>query len=209
MRWGIFTLQMKDFLMVPKFRRQPKLVIATMALGLALTTGLSVGLLVGHTWQRPEYTLQGWDIPVSASASVAGPTVAAATGPIDDRIEGLFTIDSLSGRLQCAILYTQGPRQNQFAAVYEASVFEDLNIEGTKKPNYLLLTGYANLARGRGNSGSIQPANCVAYVVDGNTGHFAVYGVPWSPNLVSRGTPQGGSLRLLDVGTARMEQIRE
>ena len=107
------------------------------------------------------------------------------------------------------VLYTTGPQQGKFGAVYESSVFEDLNIEGTKKPNYLLLTGFAQMNRGRGGSGALQPASCVAYVIDGNTGNFAVYGVPWNPNLVARGTPQGGTLKLLDIGTARMEQIRE
>lgn len=182
--------------------------VAGLVVGLLVGIGLFAGFLVGQVWQRPEYTL-GWEIPVSATASVASNTVAAATGPIDDRVEGLFTLDSLSGRLQCAILYTHGPRQNKFGAVYQSSVFEDLNIEGTKKPNYLLLTGFAELTRGRGAAGTIRPASCVAYVVDGNTGNFAVYGVPWSPNMVSRGTPQGGPLPLLDIGTARMEEIRE
>ena len=181
--------------------------VAGFVVGLMVGSGLLAGFLVGQAWQRPEYTLGSWEIPVSATASVASNTVAAATGPIDDRVEGLFTLDSLSGRLQCAVLYTHGPRQNKFGACYQSNVFEDLNIEGTKKPNYLLLTGFAELTRGRGTTG--KPASCVAYVVDGNTGNFAVYGVPWSPNMVSRGTPQGGVLPLLDIGTARMEEIRE
>jgi len=194
--------------MTQRLRRwRRKIPTVGLVVSLTLMVGLLAGWMAGQTWQRPEFTLRG-EIPVLASASVASNTVAAATGPIDDRVEGLFTLDSLSGRLRCAVLYTHGPQQNKFGAVFESSVAADLNIEGTKKPNYLLLTGFAQLTRGRGG-GSIQPGNCVAYVVDGNTGNFAVYGVPWSPNMVARGTPQGGRLELLDIGTARMEQIRE
>lgn len=183
--------------------------MAGLVVGLVFGIGLLVGFLGGQIGQQSEWTLGSWEIPVSATASVSSNTIAAATGPIDDRVEGLFTLDSLSGRLQCAILYTHGPRQNRFGAVYEANVFEDMSVDGAKKPNYLLLTGFAQLTRGRGNSGNMQPATCVAYVVDGNTGKFAVYGVPWSPSLVSRGTTQGGALKLLDIGKARMEDIRE
>ena len=183
--------------------------VAGLGIGLLVGVGMLLGSLVRRLPHLPADYHHELEIPIEATASLRNEMMAVATGPIDDRVEGLFTLDFLTGQLQCAVLYTHGPRQNTFGAVFQSNVVADLDIESTKKPNYLLITGYAQLVRGRGTAGSLQPASCVAYVVDGNTGNFAAYGLPWNSNQVSRGATQATPLRLLDTGTARMAAIRE
>ena len=95
-----------------------------------------------------------------------------------------------------------------FGGLFQANAAVDLEITGTKKPNYLLLTGYANF-RGGSFPGGSGPGACVAYVIDANTGNFVTYGVPWNRTLASRGTPQSGPLIQLAIGKARMAPIRD
>lgn len=183
-----------------------RLFIAGLAVGLLIGVGMLVGNLAAT--RNDQQTLFLSEIPVQATASVKSDHIAAATGPIDDKVEGLFTLDFITGHLQCAVLYTGGPSANSFGGLYGANVVSDLNIENTKKPNYLLLTGYASFVRG-GGGGAMRPAACVAYVIDSNTGNFAAYGVPWNPAQVARGARQQGALIPLATGTARMVAIRE
>ena len=179
-------------------------------LSIAAASLLVIGFLVGYVsvnLGRP-LALTLTEIPVQATGSVRSDTIAAATGPIDDKIEGLFTLDFLTGQLQCAVLYTYGPGAKEFGAIYQANVAADMGLEQTRKPSYLLLTGLADFSRGSG-SGANRPGASVVYVVDANTGNFASYGVPWNPAKVSRGTAQGGALIPLASGTARMSAVRE
>ncbi|MBI83251.1 MAG: hypothetical protein CMJ81_08660 [Planctomycetaceae bacterium] len=171
---------------------------------------LAIGILGGclfTKWTQPPLMLVP-EIPVQASGAAHSNTIAAATGPIDDKVEGLFTLDFLTGELQCAVLYTYGPNMNTFGGIYRINVVEDMQIEATKKPNYLLLTGFANYARG-GRSGNNRVGASVVYVVDANTGNFAAYGVPWNPNAASRGTPQTGPLIPINKGISRLAPVRE
>jgi len=171
---------------------------------------LAIGILGGclvTRWTQPPLMLVP-EIPVQATGAAHSDTIAAATGPIDDKVEGLFTLDFLTGELQCAVLYTYGPNINTFGGIYRTNVVEDMQIEATKKPNYLLLTGFADYARG-GRSGGNRVGASVVYVVDANTGNFAAYGVPWNPNMVSRGTPQGGPLIPINKGLSRLAPIRK
>ena len=168
---------------------------------------LAIGILGGclvTRWTQPPLMLVP-EISVQATGAAHSDTIAAATGPIDDKVEGLFTLDFLTGELQCAVLYTYGPNINTFGGIYRINVVEHMQIEATKKPNYLLLTGFANYAGGRSN----RVGASVVYVVDANTGNFAAYGVPWIPNAASRGTPQVGSLIPINTGTSRLAPIRE
>ena len=177
------------------------------AAGLAVGLLFGVGVLVGNLTAKIQHdqSFPVLEIPVEATAAVRSDTIAAATGLIDDDIEGLFTLDFLTGELQCAVLYLNRPN---FGAIYRANAAVDLEITGTKKPNYLLLTGFANFRGGRG-VGGVRPGSCITYVIDANSGNFVAYGTPWNSMKASRGTLQGGELLKLATGTARMAPIRE
>ena len=187
--------------------RHPRTVfLSGLVLGLLLGVGMLIGSLTATMHHRQTISLS--EIPVEATAAVRSETIAAATGQIDDAVEGLFTLDYLTGELQCAVLYINRRAPYVFGGIFRANAAADLEITGTKKPNYLLLTGYANF-RGGGFPGGGGPGACVAYVIDGNTGNFVTYGIPWNRNQASRGTPQGGPLVQLAIGKARMAPIRD
>ena len=79
------------------------LLIGTVALG---------GVFVGWSLNQSQSTLE---LPIQATASSTSDTMAIATGPIGDGTEGLYTLDFLTGDLQCAVLSSRSPR---FGAVF-------------------------------------------------------------------------------------------
>ncbi|GAA4431499.1 MULTISPECIES: hypothetical protein [Bremerella] len=162
-----------------------------------MTTLVIAGLTVGLQLRSP-----GIEIPVNATASTWSETMCAATGRIDEEMEGLFTLDTLTGDLQCAVL---NGRTTKFAGLFRNNILNDLGVDATKKPNFMLLTGAASFP---GQAGNTRPGDCVVYVIDSTTGRIAVYGVPWQRSVAARGSAQQGSLILLDTGTARNVMIR-
>ena len=173
--------------------------------GLVFCMGIILGVLAWGQFKQPT---QIW-IPsqsLHASGSMGFDSVVAATGLIDTDVEGLYTVDALTGDLQCSVLYVRGVRAQHFGAVFKTNVIQDLGIQQTKKPRYLLVTGQTQFQRG---AGVARPALSVAYVIDANTGNFAAYGVPWNPSAAGRGQPQEGQLVLLSTGSARTTVIRE
>jgi hypothetical protein len=139
---------------------------------------------------------------LQATATSSASTFAIATGLISDETEGIFFLDFLTGDLQCAVLYKNG----LWGARFVANVFQDLDVNATKKPNFLMVTGTWEGLRGVGGG---QPGRSVVYVVDSTTGSFAVYGVLWNRQAEVTGTVQGGNLVVLQKGRARNLQIRD
>jgi len=172
--------------------------VASCSVGVILAMFAVAGGVVGY--QLRENTIE---IPVQATASTWSESLCAATGPIDEEVEELYTLDAVTGDLQCAVL---NPRTTLFAGVFRTNVLADLQIDATKKPNYLLLTGQVTFT---GQSGNTRPGNSVVYVIDSTSGRFAAYGVPWQRALSTRGQMQTGQLRVLDSGTARNVMIRD
>lgn len=172
--------------------------LASFAVGSVMTAFAIVGMTVGLQQNQP-----GFEIPVNATASTWSETMCAATGRVDDEVEGLFTLDSLTGDLQCSVL---NGRTTKFAGLFRTNVLQDLGVDASKKPSYMILTGAATFP---GQGGNTRPGDCVVYVIDSTTGRFVVYGVPWQRTLAARGAPQQGALILLDSGTARNVVIRE
>lgn len=182
---------------------------------LTLGAGVAIGLLVGAGMMiGTVYTLNSADrtadfpLPetlLHATASHSGESMAMATGRIDSDVEGLFALDYLTGELQCFVVNPRNP-QGGFGGIFKHNVVTDLGVEQGKKPNYILLTGGANFLRGGGISA---PAECIVYVADANSGHFACYGLPWNRTAVRANQPQLGSFILLGKGMARNLDLRE
>ncbi|MBI1248693.1 hypothetical protein GC197_12740 [bacterium] len=171
--------------------------MASFATGSVMTALVVVGMTLGMRMSSPPA-----EIPVKAAVSAWAETMCAATGRIDEEMEGLFTLDSLTGDLQCTVL---NGRTTKFAGLFRKNILQDLGVEATKKPEFMLLTGGAMFP---GQSGNTQPADCVVYVIDSTSGRFAVYGVPWQRTQAARGAPQQGVLILLDTGMARNVMLR-
>lgn len=141
-------------------------------------------------------------VPLSASTSSTSETLAIATGIIDEQVEGLYTLDFISGDLQCFIL---NPRSGKFMGHFKTNVTTALPVEKGKKPQYMLVTGNWQPV---GFGGNQRPANSVVYVADANTGMFAAYYVPWVKGAASANAPQAGALGLLDGAKARNVTLR-
>jgi hypothetical protein len=192
-----------------RLMRKPALLVAAgLGAGLLIGVGMMIGTLCGVSLSGN----QGGEIPETllyAEAATRADTMAAATGAIDDSIEGLYTLDFITGELKCFVMYTRPVGNNKFGGHFNANVVQVLGApEKGKTPSYLLLTGRAAFPGGA--TGTMRPAYSVAYVVDANTGKFAAFGLPWNTTMAASGRqPQQGQLRVLDVGNARSIAIQE
>jgi hypothetical protein len=187
--------------MLDKIRRSP------FGLGLALGLSLGVSALIGGavTWLLVGPTeLVLPETALHATATHGGDTLAVATGPVDDEMEGLFVLDYVTGELQCTVL---NYRSATFNAIFKTNVLKDLGVDATRKrPQYLMVTGQSRFPRA-GPGGRL--ALTVVYVVDENTGNFAAYGLPWLPEMARAGRPQTGAMIPLDAGNARAAVVRD
>jgi len=182
--------------------RTPGIWLSGLGTGLLVGIGMMIGAVVISRQTAPTIEAPlGLPAQLQASATSSASTFAIATGLISDS-EGLFLLDFLTGDLQCLVLYKNG----LWGARYIANVFQDLEIQATKKPNFLMVTGVTEFVRGAGGG---QPGSCVVYVVDSTTGSFAAYGIPWNRQQEATGTVQGGNLIVLQKGRARNLQIRD
>jgi hypothetical protein len=178
-----------------------------------LLVGLAMGLLVGIGMMIGTLATR-WTLPASgpslsetllhASGSHSGKSMAMATGLIDEEAEGLFTLDYLTGDLQCYVL---NPRYaTQWSGIFKYNVVQDLGIEQGKEPNYVMVTGQTQFVRGTGTQ---TPAMCVLYVMDANSGNFAAYGLAWNRTMARGPQTQTGTLARLQMGKARTLELRQ
>ena len=134
-----------------------------------MAAGFGVGLVVALV------ALGFWpQIPIQAVATDRYETYAMATGPVDDEIEAVYFLDFLTGDLKAVVL---GKQSNRFTAFYSYNVLNDLGVDPSKNPRFLMATGMANLRRG---SARMQPSLAVVYVAEITTGQVAAYAIPWS-----------------------------
>jgi hypothetical protein len=100
-------------------------------------------------------------------------TFAMATGPVDEDVEAVYLLDFLTGELKAYVLGRQG---RGFTAFFSENVMDELGVDPSKNPRYLIVTGMVNLRRG---GASNQPGLAVVYVAEVTTGRLAAYAVPW------------------------------
>jgi hypothetical protein len=159
-----------------------------------MLAGALVVLRIGDRLSFPETVL-------NATATHGGTTMAMATGPIADCVEGLFVMDFITGELQC---WVYNPRTGQIGGMFKHNVVADLGVEQGKQPKYLLVTGQGSFRTGGGN---IRPADAIVYVADENTGHFAAYVLPWNRQAQQFNMAQASPMQLLGKGNARNVQL--
>jgi hypothetical protein len=187
-------------------RKSTALVAVGLAMGLLVGVGMMIGTLCAVRANNPGQLVLPETV-LHAEACTNCETMAVATGVIDDDVEGFYTLDFLTGELQCFVLYAKGPRAQKLGGLFKASVPVALGgVEQGKKPHYLLVTGKANFA---GVTTQVRPAYSVAYVVDTNSGKFVAFGIPWNRASPARGTIQEAQMVVLAQGLARTAAIRE
>ena len=184
-------------------KRPVVMLMVGLTMGLLVGVGMMIGTLttVGHS-SSPQ--LQVPETILHASASHSGKSFAMATGMVDNDIEGVFTLDYLTGDLKCWILNPRNPMVG--GSLFQYNVIADLGVQQGKEPNYVMVTGQANFSRGGAQS---TPAQCVVYVADANTGKFAAYMFYWNATMSKSGVPQKGLLQRIFVGQARTLTVRE
>jgi hypothetical protein len=170
--------------------------------------GLSVGLLAGGgmlvgAWvalpARPAAPLAVPETFLHATCSNSSESFAMATGYIDEGVEGLFTLDFLTGDLTCAVL---NPRSVTWVPV-KINVINDLGEKQGKNASYVMVTGHTAFV-GRAME-MASPAPCVVYVADATTGVVAAYVVAVNRTQIKTGGP--GVLGIQRVGMLKGRAI--
>jgi hypothetical protein len=155
----------------------------------AAAAALAIGVAVGWTFKSAAPPT-----PVYASTAMGADNFAVATGLVDEGIEAFYFLDFLTGTLKATVINT---RQAGFAAYFEYKISQDFG--AGRSPKYLLVTGEANIPRGRGRS---QLARSVVYVTEATTGQMVAYVMPWDSTLQAAGKPQQGTF--LKLGTVQL-----
>lgn len=154
---------------------------------LAAVVLLGGGVLVG-------WMLRGATPPtiVHASATEGTENFAVATGLVDEGVEAFYFLDFLTGKLKATVI---NRRDAGFAAYFQYDITQDFQTVG-RNPKYLMVTGLANIPRGRGRS---QLSRSVVYITEATTGQMAAYVMPWDSTLQAAG--KGQAATFLRLGT--------
>ena len=94
-----------------------------------LVAGVVIGLVVSGTWPQA---------PLHATATAQTEKFTMATGPVDEESEGVFFLDYVTGNLKCAVV---SPLTGTFLSVLETNILDDMKVDPTKNPRFLMVTG--------------------------------------------------------------------
>jgi hypothetical protein len=165
--------------------------LAMLAAGVVL--GLIVGLNISGVWPS---------IPLHATATQGLDKFAIATGLVDDSVEAIYFLDFLTGELRAAVI---NPKTGKFNALYKRNIAADFGAAGAGA-RYLVVTGFADMPRGRSN---FQYAKSIVYVAEASSGQVAAYTIPWNSALQAAGKPQQGEFVPLDSALFRTAFVRD
>jgi len=162
-------------------------------LAVGAVLGLVVGLNVSGIWPS---------IPLHATATQGLDKFAIATGLVDDTVEAVYFLDFLTGDLRAAVI---NPKTGKFNSYFTRNIAADFGAIG-KGARYLIVTGFADMPRGRAN---FQFAKSIVYVAEAGSGQVAAYTIPWNSALQAAGKPFRGEFKPLDVAQFRTAFIRD
>jgi hypothetical protein len=127
---------------------------------------------------------------------------AIATGLVGDQIEALYFLDFLTGDLRAAIV---SRRNGAFTGYFHYNVLGDFQGIGDP-PRFLMVTGLADIPRGRGVT---QIGKSLVYIAEATTGQVAAYVVPYNSTLNAAGAPQTGTFIRVARGSFRDTFVRD
>jgi len=160
---------------------------------MGLVLGLVVGLNAKGLWPH---------IPLHATATEGYESFSIATGLVHAGVEGLYFLDYLTGELIGAVV---NPKNGQFNAKFTYNISNDFSAGG-RKAKYLMVTGIADMPRGRAG---FQPASSIVYIAEATSGEIAAYIMPWNSSMMAAGKPQTGTFQMLDKQQFRSVQLRD
>lgn len=162
-------------------------------LGFGIILGLVVGLNIQGIWPS---------MPLHASATHGLDKFAIATGLVDDEVEAIYFLDYLTGDMRAAVI---NPKTGKFNSFFGRNIAADFGGAG-RSMGYLMVTGMADMPRGRND---FQYAQSVVYVAEATTGQVAAYTIPWNTAFQAAGKTQYGEIQPLDVVPFRTAIVRD
>jgi hypothetical protein len=165
------------------------------------TALLIVGVVVGAVLTAGMFGLQGTP-QAFASATHGSDNFAIATGLVDDEIEALYFLDFLTGDLRAAVV---SRRNGEFTGFFQYNVLSDFDEIGDS-PRFLMVTGLADLPRGRGPS---QIGQCLVYVAEATSGQVFAYALPFDATMNAAGKSQVGQFIKVGGGSFRDAFVRD
>ena len=126
-----------------------------------LLLGLLAGVLLAGFWSAQ---------PTYAVATDRMEQFAIATGPVTPGMEALYVLDFLTGQLQALIMQRQ---TGKFATQVVRNVAADFELSPRDKPQFLMVTGMADLSVGG------QMPQSVLYVAELKSGQLMAYTFPF------------------------------
>jgi len=173
--------------MVQRVCNHTAIMIVGMAMGAALTAG----------WHGLTSTSKAYAVATHGSDNFA-----IATGLVENEIEALYFLDFLTGDLRAAVV---SRRNAAFTGYFQHNVLQDF--EGiADPPRFLMVTGLADLPRGRGAS---QIGQSLIYVAEATSGQVVAYALPFNSTLNASGAPQTGSFLRVARGSFRDAFVRD
>jgi hypothetical protein len=144
--------------------------------------------------------------PLHAVATDRQENFAIATGHLDQGIEAVFYLDFLTGELKGTVI---SPQTGKFFGIYHTNILQDLGVDVTKNPKYVMCTGDLQLRRfGAGAGPAAQPAECAVYIADSTTGKCICYAMPWNIAMGNNAQPFNLPFVMLDAIQFRTQAIR-
>jgi hypothetical protein len=165
-----------------------------------LAVGLAMGTAIGGLWPHT---------PLHAIATDRSENIIIATGLINENVEAIFFLDSLTGTLRAAV--PSQLRMVDYQAMWEANASADLMacirtvnanvarlsggkgaavarpaIQMPQAPRFLMVTGLMDIRQG---SARMRPSRSVVYVAEANTGIVMTYLLPWSDQMHTSNQP--------------------
>lgn len=157
--------------------------------------GLMIGVIVGGVCPHT---------PMHATATDRYETFAICTGFVDDGVEAVYFLDFLTGDLKAAVLAKQPPYN--FNAFYQKNIFQDLQVDPSINPRFLMVSGMADLRRIGGRQ---RISSSVVFITEVTTGRCAAYAIPWDSPRHAAGAMAQGELVLVAVTQFRTALVRE
>ncbi len=148
------------------------------------------------------------NIPLHGDATDRSENIIMATGFVDEGIEAVFFLDSLTGLLRAAVPSLQ--RMQDYQAMWEANVGADMMtaiqmvntaaakmsggkggtarpaIQPPQTPRFVMVTGWMDVRQG---AVRMRPSRCVVHVAEANTGIVMTYLLPWSMQMHNANQP--------------------
>jgi hypothetical protein len=139
--------------------------------------------------------------PLHAVATSGADGFQLATGLLDNTVEGVYFLDTLTGVLKGAAMNVTN---YQFTTIFETNVINDLKLDPAKSPKFLMVTGLAELRR---TATQFQPGLALIYVLELNTGTLAAYGVQWNIGRTTMASPAPQATRFVLLDTKQLRNV--